>query len=91
MTKHSIDQSYTSWLIYSDYLEENGYLNLAEQVRFELDYRPCNYPPPFSGVYFNYVGGGFGGDISEGAGGPDVGSIVGNIGDVGGNGGWNDD
>ncbi len=43
MTKKDIDQSYTSWLIYSDYLEENGQLDLAEQIRFELDYKPFNY------------------------------------------------
>ncbi len=49
MNKQDIDQSETSWLIYSDYLEENNQLNLAEQIRFELEYRLCNYPPPYSG------------------------------------------
>ncbi len=51
MTKQDIDQSYTSWLIYSDYLEENGELALAEQIRFELDYRPVAYPPPYPPPY----------------------------------------
>ncbi len=72
MTKQDIDQSETSWLIYSDYLEENNQLALAEQIRFELDYKPCYYPPPFGpgpygrggsnyyigvGSSFAYVGG----------------------------------
>ncbi len=58
MNKQDIDQSETSWLIYSDYLEENNQLALAEQIRFELDYRPSNYPPPYGGSVDsgNYVG-----------------------------------
>ncbi len=56
MTKQDIDQSETSWLIYSDYLEENNQLALAEQIRFELDYRPCNCPPPFSNYSASNVG-----------------------------------
>ncbi len=55
MHKQDIDQSYTSWLIYSDYLEENRELNLAEQIRFELDYKPLDCPPHY------VVGGGVGG------------------------------
>ncbi len=53
-----IDQSYTSWLIYSDYLEENNQLNLAEQIRFELDYKLASYPPPFGGGGDDHVGSG---------------------------------
>ncbi len=65
MTKQDIDQSETSWLIYSDYLEEDGQLALAEQIRFELDYKPSNYPPPYAGVDVgNY---GYGRDIGVGS------------------------
>ncbi len=68
MNKQDIDQSYTSWLIYSDYLEENNQLNLAEQIRFELDYKPTTYPPPYTiggnsgigGCSDDCVGGGWG-------------------------------
>ncbi len=88
MIKQDIDQSYTSWLIYSDYLEENNQLNLAEQIRFELDYKLFNGPPPY-GDYSDYsnvgslsiggnrdVGGGYSGNASD-----LVGSNVG-VGDV---------
>ncbi len=62
MNKQDIDQSETSWLIYSDYLEENNQLNLAEQIRFELDYKPASYPPPYGDSigFYNVGGYGFG-------------------------------
>ncbi len=71
MHKQDIDQSYTSWLIYSDYLEENGQLNLAEQIRFELDYKPAIYPPVYNSDFgvLNRNSGGIGWD--------NVGSVVG--------------
>ncbi len=78
MNKQDIDQSHTSWLIYSDYLEENNQLALAEQIRFELDYKPfSNLMPyrvtsvggvgPYFGVggnTFSYVGSGVGGIVA---------------------------
>ncbi len=75
MNKQDIDQSHTSWLIYSDYLEENGQLALAEQIRFELDYRPSNYPPPY--------GSSDGGDVGSYGYGRDVGGVGSDIGGVG--------
>ncbi len=80
MTKQDIDQSYTSWLIYSDYLEENNQLALAEQIRFELDYKPVAYPPPYANYGLDVVGG-YGWDY---VGGYDHGASVGVIGDIGG-------
>ncbi len=65
-----IDQSHTSWLIYSDYLEENGYLNLAEQIRFELDYKPLDCPPHY------VVGDGSGGGATYGN---DIGGYISGI------------
>ncbi len=83
-----IDQSHTSWLIYSDYLEENGQLALAEQVRFELDYKPCNFPPPFGGKSVdvggygdNIVYGGYSGVGSNGIMGGQIAGLIGSIND----------